>query len=114
MNGLHGLLMAGKVLYLASISPSSSSHVNLLLHTGHLRHARLGGLPREPVRARPRQDALQHLPGPVERHDARPRAGGDPDGPVRRHGACAVERAWGGQDPLGRTGACPPHVGREG
>ena len=29
MNGLHGLVMAGKVLYLASIFPSSSSHVNL-------------------------------------------------------------------------------------
>ena len=33
-------------------------------------HAGMGCREGEPVRARPRHDAVQHLPGPVERHEA--------------------------------------------
>ena len=124
MNGLHALVMAGKVLYLVRpLLPPNSPHSPSLSHShrplcamwaGRVRRARVGRLPRKPVRARPRQDALQRVPGPVERHAARPRARGDPDGPRGGHGARALERPRSRQDPLGRAGAGAPRVWGEG
>ena len=65
MNSLHLLVQQGKVLYLVRYLLGLHLHYerSLTFRLGHLRYSRLGGLQGEPVRQRPRKDALLHLSG---------------------------------------------------
>ena len=75
MNGLHNLVVTGKVLYLVRLSlqpnvVSVRSRTQRLL--GYFRHAGVGRSKSEHIRSLHGEDAVLHLPGPLERHAAGP------------------------------------------
>lgn len=76
MNGLHNLVVTGKVLYLVrlALKPNvvgTQSHAQRLL--GHFRHTGVGRSESEHIRSLHGEDAVLHIPGPLERHAARSR-----------------------------------------
>ena len=74
MNGLHNLVVAGKVLYLVSILHTFLGFTRALLTQaipGHLGHPSMDRREGEQLRAVHGQDTLHHLPRRVERARSR-------------------------------------------
>lgn len=76
MNGLHNLVVAGKVLYLVSKCSEARYYCRIvkcllgLSYEGRIGYAGVGRVPGKPVRQGPRKDTFRHLSRSVECYEA--------------------------------------------